>query len=319
METRYLKTLIVALETGSFSRTALQLHITQSAVSQRIKFLEERYGHQLIDRSGQVLVATEVGAIVLDKARSVLDKESELLESLKRYAESNHLSLCCTPTFGTVYLPEVLNEFMLQNQDLDDLRFVFQQPDQALKGLEEGTFDLAVLEHCDASVLDAFHGYALPHDDLVFVSAPKLGLPESIDSLEGLLAQRIYLRRDGCSSRQLLVRNLAESGCTLDDFHGMVVSDDLRLTVQSVAAGCGISFMSRSLVADALAAGTLRATCVAGFVHQRCRSVVVAEGRRDDVVVKRFLDCLFNAFVRYGQALPVESCGRGGLAVCRSA
>ncbi|NCO51008.1 MAG: LysR family transcriptional regulator, partial [Deltaproteobacteria bacterium] len=39
METRYLKTLVVAAETGNFSRTAEMLNLTQSAVSQRIKFL----------------------------------------------------------------------------------------------------------------------------------------------------------------------------------------------------------------------------------------------------------------------------------------
>lgn len=43
METMYLKTLIVAAEKGSFSKASTELCITQSAVSQRIKFLEERY------------------------------------------------------------------------------------------------------------------------------------------------------------------------------------------------------------------------------------------------------------------------------------
>lgn len=307
METRYLKTLVVAAETGSFSRTAEILHLTQSAVSQRMKFLEENYGHQLLDRSGPVLVPTEVGKMVLKKARQVLEKEQELLEGLKRFEGDKRLSLCSTPTFGTAFLPEILNEFMLQNQDLVDLRCVFRQPDQAVKGLEDGSFDLAVLEHCSGIDLKAFRSYELPRDELVFISAPKLNLPPSPVPLEALLGQRIYVRRNGCSSRQLLVRNLAEQQRSLEDFQGQAVSDDLRLTVQSVLAGCGISFMSRSLVAELLERGELRASTVVGFLHQRCRSAAVAAGRTDDKVVQRFLDCLFQAFAHRGLPSPNRS------------
>jgi len=46
METRYLKTLVATVEEGSFSRAAEVLYITQSAVSQRIKFLEEHFGQK---------------------------------------------------------------------------------------------------------------------------------------------------------------------------------------------------------------------------------------------------------------------------------
>ena len=44
METRYLNTLVASVEAGTFSKAAEILHITQSAVSQRIKFLEAEVG-----------------------------------------------------------------------------------------------------------------------------------------------------------------------------------------------------------------------------------------------------------------------------------
>ena len=69
METRYLKTLIAVVDCGSFSKASELLHITQSAVSQRIKFLEEHFGQQLLDRSGSKLVLTTAGGTVLLKAR----------------------------------------------------------------------------------------------------------------------------------------------------------------------------------------------------------------------------------------------------------
>ena len=111
METRYLNTLIAAVETGTFSKAAESLHITQSAVSQRIKFLEEHFGQQLLDRSGQRLALTAAGQLVFNKARDILDKEKELLNCLQETTAQKHLSLCCTPTFGMAYLPDVLNNF----------------------------------------------------------------------------------------------------------------------------------------------------------------------------------------------------------------
>jgi len=79
METRYLNTLIASVDAGTFSKAAELLHITQSAVSQRIKFLEEHFGQQLLDRSGQRLALTAAGQLVFSKAKDILEKERELL------------------------------------------------------------------------------------------------------------------------------------------------------------------------------------------------------------------------------------------------
>jgi DNA-binding transcriptional LysR family regulator len=295
METRYLKTLVVAVESGSFSKAADILHLTQSAVSQRVKFLEERYGHQLLDRSGQSLVPTEVGQVVLEKARSVLEKENELLEGLKRFDGEKRLSLCCTPTFGTAYLPKILNEFIQHHTDVEDLKFIFHQPEPALHRLAKGEFDLAVIEHCEGVDLAAFATYALPRDELVFISSAKLDLQPVLE-LESLLGYRLYARKDGCSSKQLLKQNMAALEKNLTDFAGVVTSDDLRWTVDNVVNGNGISFLSRCLVEKELAEGTLTASFVGGFNHQRCRTVAFLPNRTSELAVRNFLDCLFGAF-----------------------
>ena len=292
METRYLKTLVVAAETGNFSRAAEILNLTQSAVSQRIKFLEDQFDQLLFDRSSAGLVLTQVGTRVVAKARTILAKEQELFDELERFASGKRLSFCCTPTFGTAFLPQVLNRFVMQNTDLDDLKFIFAQPDQAIRGLREGTFDLAVIEYCHDMDLDDLFIRPLQEDQLVFVSSPQFGLHEEVIELAELQQHRLYARRDGCSSKRLLLQNLEDAGSSLLDFQSVVISDDLRLTIESVQAGNGISFMSRSLVAEKLAAGTLRAHRVADFQHNRCRSVVMQPHRREESLLRGFFDCI---------------------------
>lgn len=294
METRYLQTLIMVIETGSFSRAAELLHITQSAASQRIKWLEERCNQTLVDRSGSTLAATPAGELVIAKAREIVDLERELFDNLTRLGEEKRLSVCSTPTFGMAFLPAIINDFMLCNADLSDFKFILLQPEAALRGLSEGHYDLAILEHCNAcSGHTTFETRHLPDDELIFIAAPRLQLPPSPLRLDTLLPYRLFARRDGCSSRELLCRNLHDNDADISAFKSLIISDDLRLTIQNVVAGSGISFVSRALVAPQLAEGTLCAYHVDGFNHYRSRTVVVPRQRLAEPLVQNFLDCLY--------------------------
>ncbi len=296
METVYLKTLVVAARSGSFSKAATQLCITQSAVSQRVKFLEDRYGYQLLDRSGPLLVPTEVGRIVLEKADQILLVEKELEERLKQVGGKARLSLCCTPTFGIVYLPQVLNSFILQNADAVDLKFMLYSPEQAIKGLHDNEFDLGVIEHCEDLELTEFQTFELPKDELIFISAPSLGLQEVEIDMDTLLRQRFIARKEGCSSRKLLMLNLAATGRSFSDFRSVVIYDDLRFTIDTVVGGGGIAFVSKSLVTRQLDDGTLREHRVNGFCYNRSRTLALNKNRHMERILQNFIECIYIPF-----------------------
>lgn len=304
METRYFKTLLKVIETGSFSRAAEILYITQSAASQRVKLLEENLGHQLLDRSGQKLVPTEVGSMVAAKAAELLEKEQELLDALKSCGPGKRISLSCTPAFGTAFLPQVLNNFILKNADTEDLKFVFSQPEQAVQGLLNREFDIAIIEHCDDRDMSGLHTIDLPPDELVFVSAPDSGLDVTI-CIDELLKHRLYARRDGCSSKKLLKQNLAVHQKSIDDFKKVVISDDLRLTIETVKSGGGVSFISRSVVAPHAASDDVRLHYVDGFNHVRCRTIALKKERVDDPLLQSFIECVQELFA--GQSTDCEA------------
>lgn len=309
METRYLRTLVVTVEAGSFSRAAETLHLTQSAISQRIKILEERYGYQLIDRSGGVLELTPAGRLVMEKAKQILKTEQELLDGLRSFSGLKQLSLCCTPTFGSAYLPNVLDRFMRQNTDIDDLKFLFHQPLQALKGLDAGEFDLAILEHWDGLDMSAFQTIELPEDELVIIVSSNFDVTEEEVNAEALFGQLLYARRDGCSSKELLRQNLANLGKKINDFARVVITDDLNWTIDNVKQGNGIAFMSRSLAQSDLATGRLRALHVNGFDHFRQRTVAIHPQHAEDPLIKSFLQSVHAAFEMAAPQLTVVDCG----------
>ncbi len=295
METRYLNTLIAAVETGTFSKAAETLHITQSAVSQRIKFLEEHFGQQLLDRSGQRLALTPAGQVVFAKARDILEKEKELLNCLEDSVAQKRLSLCCTPTFGMAYLPQVLSDFVKTHSDINDLKFIFLQPAEALRGLRNEEFDLAVIEHWLDMDFKGFDRYSMPDDEmLVIVNATSpLANEEGQIDVEALKSTRLYARRDGCSSKELMRQNLLAQSCDFTDFKSVVVSDDLRFTIQSVLAGDGIAYLSKALVADYLESGELVGLRVDGFEHRRGRSVVMLPQKSDSELLNELLESIF--------------------------
>ncbi len=295
METRYFKTLLKVIETGSFSRAAEVLYITQSAASQRIKLLEETLGHKLLDRSGSDLVPTDIGKFVALKSQEIVEKEQELLNALKNIAAGKRLSLCCTPAFGTAYLPQVLNSFILKNADTEDLKFVFSQPEQAVLGLHSREYDISIIEHCDDRDMTGLHTIDLPPDELVFISSRDSGLEENI-TIEELLKYRLYARRDGCSSKKLLRNNLASQKKTIEDFKKVFTSDDLRLTIETVKSGGGVSFISKSVVGPYVESGEINLHYVEGFNHVRCRTIAMKEDRGNDELLQGFVACVQELF-----------------------
>src|ERR1700756_490728 len=68
---RYLK---AVADHGSFTRAAAALHVSQPALSQQIRELEQRMGAQLLDRSGRIVRATDVGKTYLRHVQRALDE-----------------------------------------------------------------------------------------------------------------------------------------------------------------------------------------------------------------------------------------------------
>ncbi len=296
METQYLKTLLAVFELNSFSKAADALCVTQSAVSQRIKFLEECYGFRLLDKSGKLQMPTAAGQIIKKKAEQILMLEKEMEIELKGLLTKKGITLCSTPTFGIAYLPKVLNRYFRANSGDVDFKFAINTPEQSIKGLFANEYDLAIIEHFGELETGTAAVYPLPSDELLFISSPSLGLSATDTSLDELMKQRLIARRVGCSSRALLQENLRHIGRSIDDFGSIIIYDDLHMNIQSVLEGQGVAFLSKSLVNDYLLRNELREHTIAGFHCLRSRSVVLPGIHVDNPIIRSFLNSVFAVF-----------------------
>lgn len=296
MESIYLKSLIEVVKVGSFSKAAENLCVTQSAVSRRIKFLEDGFGLPLLDRTGPVLVPSEAGLIVIEKASRMLDLEQELLKDLKGVRVQAGVVFCCTPAFGIAYLPHIMKEFMLTNAGLSDMSFFFDVPEKVVEGVREGIYDLGVIEHCECLDLKELSMHTLPNDEVLFVSSPNLGLRQGVVSIEELTGFTLYTRKEGCCSRKFLDLNMKKLGRDSSEFGRTVIYDDLHLILQSVVEGMGIGFISRSVVETYLTEGILREHRVNGFNHSRRRTFLSGSPVKAGTPLAEFKLCIFAAY-----------------------
>lgn len=153
-----LSALAAVVRTGSFDRAAHQLHVTPSAVSQRVKLLEERMGVVLVVR-GSPCTATPAGARLCQHAEQVALLESELPASLPGLAQEG-----ARPVLRiAVNADSLATWFVAAMADMQDCLFdlVLDDQDHSADWLRRGEVLAAVtagggaVPGCDSTALGA--------------------------------------------------------------------------------------------------------------------------------------------------------------------
>lgn len=146
MEFNALKAFVAVASNRSFSEAAIQLHLTQPAVSKRVAALEEQLDAKLFDRMGRNVFLTEAGAALLPRALQIIDKMDE---SRKIIADLSgrvrgRLSLGTSHHIGLHRLPPVLRAFCNRYPEVElDLHFL--DSETGCEAVERGGLDLAVV------------------------------------------------------------------------------------------------------------------------------------------------------------------------------
>lgn len=100
-------------EIGTIRGTAKVILISQPAVSQRLKFIEDYFGVQIFIRTPKQLLPTPSGEIILNHAKVVVEGEKELKNKLAKTSEEvqGTLSIACSSLISQRFLPAILAEY----------------------------------------------------------------------------------------------------------------------------------------------------------------------------------------------------------------
>lgn len=278
MDTRQLAAFCEVVERRSFSLAAERLGVTQPAVSLQIRALEEKLGNTLLDRSGRRVEPTEAGERLYRRAQRLLQAEAQLLNDLCEESDGalrGTLAIGASTGPGSQLIPLLLCDFQEIHPELrvslsiSDTQAVIDQV--ADRRLELGVVG-ARRRH------RSLRFEPLVRDVIVLIVPPDHGFAGREISVEELRGENLILMQEGAGVRQVIEAEFRKAGLKLREFEPRLELGLQESVKTAVAAGHGVSFISRSALAEELAAETLAEATVEGLDPARDIYVVIAAG-----------------------------------------
>jgi DNA-binding transcriptional LysR family regulator len=290
MDTRQLAAFCAVVERKSFSQAAERLGVTQPAVSLQIRSLEERLGTQLLDRSGRRVEPTEAGLRLYASAQKLLALEDQLLAEVagdEAGEVSGTLELGASTGPGGTVVPLLLCEFgevhpnVRVRLSVFDTQTVVEQV--AGRALELGVVG-AARRHRGVVFEPLFR------DEVVLACPPDHRFAGKTISLEDLRSEPLFVMQEGAGVRLVIEDELRSIGVRLRDLE-VRAELGLQESVRSaVAAGHGVTFISRTGIESDLAAGTIATARVRGLDPVREIFLVRASGRSETRAAHAFVE-----------------------------
>ncbi|HEX5467562.1 MAG TPA: selenium metabolism-associated LysR family transcriptional regulator [Gaiellaceae bacterium] len=289
MDTRQLAAFCAVVEKRSFSQAAEKLGVTQPAVSLQVRGLEERLGQKLLDRSGRSVEPTEAGLRLFRSAQRMLALEQQLYEDVAAEGADlqGTLEIGASTGPGAHLVPLLLCEFQREHPDLHvslsiwDTQTVSDKV--ALRELELGV--VGALRRSRSLEFEP-----LVRDEIVLAVPPGHASAGRSVSLDGLRDENVIAMQEGAGVRQVVDGELRRAGLRLRELDPKLELGLQESVKSAVAAGFGVTFISRTAIEGELAAGTLAAARVTGLEPARQIYVVRAKGRPPSRAAASFLD-----------------------------
>ncbi len=242
-----LKTFLEVARLKNFTRAADILCITQPAVSQHIKSLEDYYGVKLLRKSGREMQLTEEGRILyqnvlkLDRLNKIIRKELRNSFSVKK-----KFSIGATLTIGGYFIPARLADYRKENPNIDITLHV-NNTETIIKKLYSGDIELALIEGpFDRSKVKY---RKIKDDELVLIVGkdhPFAAKKEII--IDELISEKIIMREKGSGTRQVIEDFFNTKGITSDLLNITIEIGDITAIISLVESGQGCSIISREVL-----------------------------------------------------------------------
>jgi DNA-binding transcriptional LysR family regulator len=250
MDFAALQAFLAVAETGSFSRAAERIYLTQPAISKRIAALEQRFDAQLFDRIGRRVQLTEAGRALLERSRAILNDLEDAKRSLANLSGQirGALSLATSHHIGLHRIPQVLKRFHARYPEVHlDLRFM--DSEQACHAVVRGELELAVVTLPPAPIAQ-LHCERIWHDPLDVVVAPGHALAAHRSaSVRALLEHPAILPGPGTYTREIILKALgtARAKVRVD-----MTTNYLEVLKMLVSIGLGWTALPRTMIDDDL-------------------------------------------------------------------
>ena len=250
--------MVKVYELGSFVAAAKALNLTQPAVSQHIKAIEQEFGVTIFDRQHGKVAVTRQGEKILRTAQKMIGMEMQIAQELRdNNAVPSKLTIGITHTAECNPIVEALARFSRSNNDVQ-LKIVTKPSDKLYRALEQYEADLIVV---NGQIRDTSLEYInLGSDSLMaFVSRNHPLAKRDSVSLSRLKTEPLILRLPYSGTQELFTSHLRSRNESIADFRVVIETDNVATIKELVMKNFGCTILPKSACMDEIRDGSLAA------------------------------------------------------------
>lgn len=275
---QYFRTFITLVETGSFTRTARRLEMTQPGVSQHVRKLETYLDKALIERHGRSFTLTESGRRAYDYALKLFAEHEQFRHGLDDDSlDSGECRIASPGSVGLMFYPYILGQQQMHPSLTVNYSFAFNH--EIVNDLLEGRYDIGIvteqLNHTEL-VCTVWHKEPL----CLVVPADFAG--SSLAELMGLGFINYY---DGINHANALLRaNFPDEFRSMTHFRHQGFTNEVSMVLDAVARGLGFTVVSRLVLETSPWQRQVKPLPLPQVIHE----VLYLLRRKDSVLPKRY-------------------------------
>jgi DNA-binding transcriptional LysR family regulator len=284
-----LKVFCDLVETGSFSTAAERNAITQSAVSQQIKTLEQKFGVTFFERGKKNFSITPEGTVMYRAAQRILDiyRNIEVELHSVRNEVAGSVRLATVFSLGLHELPPLIKEYRARFPQVD-LLLTYRRNNDVYQEVLDDRSDLGVVAYPKTRrglVVETF-----ARDRIILICAPTHPLARrghaTISDLEG---QNFISFEPDLPTRKAVDQLLREHGV---DVVQSMEFDNIETVKRAVEVESGISLVPSNSVAEEIESGQLRGLELSDAKMWRPMGIVLRRGRTISPALREFIEML---------------------------
>ena len=286
------RTFLIVAKAKNFSQAARTLRLSQSAISQQIKQLEDFYRTPLFLRKQRGVELTPAGKIVEQKAQQMIQLFEDSITDVKtaQGGLTGTLTIGASMTIAEYIAPSLLAIFRRIFPSIS-VHLYTGNTEEISKMLTDGHLLVGLVEAplYDTRILQQ----PFLEDELGVIVPPRHSLSRRTSvQFHELLDDRLMIREAGSGTRAVLVSALAKEGLHLRDFRVVLESNNPQTLKSLVLNGYGISIMSTWAVREETKNGGLIFIPIANHAVKRSFMSAWMESASEDLLLSSFTTML---------------------------
>jgi len=280
-------------ETGSFSKAAVLNSITQSAVSQQIRALENKFQVTLVERGRRNFALTAEGTAFLEASREILEVYNNLDHRLHELRDviAGELRIAAIYSIGLHELPPHLKSFREKFPDVE-LHVEYRRSQQVYSQVLAGDVDIGLVAF--PTKRNGLQIEIFSEDKLVLICHPNHALAgRKRIKIEELNGEKFIAFEPDLPTRKVIDRHFRDHSVQIE--HAMEF-DNIETVKRAVEIESGVSIVPRNTVRQEVESGVLMALEVEGPKMSRPLGVLTKRNRARSPAQKEFVAALKRDF-----------------------